>query len=74
MLPATLRAMPLDWNALDAMFDACPKRSHLEKAMAFVMVRIKATTAIHVRRLNIAQKAFAQTTASRVRIANRTYQ
>ena len=41
---ATLRAMPLDWKALEARLDAWLNRSHREKATVFVMVRIRATT------------------------------
>ena len=43
MLPATLRAMPLDWNALEARLDAWLKRSHFEKATVLVIVRTRAT-------------------------------
>ena len=49
MLPATFLAIPLDWNALDARFEAWLNRSQREKATVFVMVRIRATTTFRQR-------------------------
>lgn len=44
---AMLPARPPEYRALPAMLDAWLNLSHLEKAMAFMMVRTKAMTGTH---------------------------
>jgi hypothetical protein len=41
---ATFPAIPPEYSALPAIFDACPNLSHLEKASVFVIVRLSAIT------------------------------